>query len=122
MFKGRLGSWNFRKYLSKADWQVFAVLQEQRRAAGKPPCKVEMHNRIRSEGEFARYLRQQRVLKATFLAEALSANLSVPEDIRCLETTADPNLAGEDATLFDYLWQLGNPASGIMPYNLRTPT
>jgi hypothetical protein len=88
MFKTRLNLWAFRKYLSRADWQVFAVLQEHRRAAGKPPCKIEIHNKIRSEGDFAKYLKQQNTSKATFLAEALAANLSIPEDFHCLDTAA----------------------------------
>ena len=115
MFKARFRSWNFRKYLSKRDWQVFAVLQEQRRAAGKAPCKVEMHNRIRSGEDFMRHLKQQNTSKAAFLAEAGVENLSIPDGIRCLETTTDSLLAGGNGALSSYLWQVANPECGVMP-------
>ena len=99
MYKSRLDKWGFGKYTSKRDWQAFAILRNQKKAAGIDIRQILIHKRIWRLPEFERYLRKQNKSEEDFLQEAMKASISVPDHVRSIP--ASVNEIEQVATLDD---------------------
>lgn len=114
MYKSRLNSWGFGKYASRQDWLAVALLKHQKRAAGIDVHKVQIHNRERSQADFEKYLKQQRVSEADLLSEAMTSGVTVPDHVHCvLASVISPELTASKSLL-----ATGVAAQQGLAYNL----
>jgi hypothetical protein len=94
MYKSRLSKWSFNKNASQRDWQIAAVMKEERQKRGKETVGFKIHNRTKSVLELKRHIKECRVTEKDFIATAFADTNGVTNSasVRCISPPPDREL------------------------------